>query len=423
MPEQRRLALYPVRTGGNYNGVTHGEEGPTVPTSLELFAGGGGMALGLHRAGFAHRGLVECEAKAVATLTRNAERWAAGEAEDPAWETDRVHLADVRDFLPSVSGQRLDGVDLIAGGPPCQPFSLGGEHRGDEDDRNMFPEAMEYVREFLPPLVLFENVVGLTRPSFAPYFEYVESQLRWPSCAPRRDESWRSHAARLAQRRGGRKSSRYHVTRQVIDSADLGVPQNRRRVFLMAVRADIADRPIPPVPFSHSRHALLWAQWVEPTYWEEHGIDQPARPHVISDDRLLEIKKAGPPTKARWRTVRDAIRGLPEPVDGVPAPGLLNHIGIPGARTYPGHTGSPIDWPSKTIKAGVHGVCGGEAMIRFPDDALRYLTVRESARIQTFPDDYEFVTARSHAMRHIGNAVAVDVAEAVGRHLRSYAGI
>jgi DNA (cytosine-5)-methyltransferase 1 len=114
---------------------------------------------------------------------------------------------------------------------------------------------------------------------------------------------------------------------------------------------------------------------------------------------------------------------LPEPIDGIQSHDHLNHSGIPGARSYPGHTGSDIDLPSKTIKAGVHGVCGGEAMIRFHDGKLRYMTVRESARIQTFPDDYEFLGARSHAMRHIGNAVPVQLAKEIGLHMRFHSGM
>lgn len=392
-----------------------------MPSSLELFAGGGGLALGLHHAGFEHLALVEFEGKACATLHRNAERWQKTEGTaTPPWRTEDIHHADVRDFLGSQA--MPSSVDLLAGGPPCQPFSLGGVHAGMNDDRNMFPAALDFVRELMPKAVIFENVPGLTRPGFLPYFEYVEDQLRWPTCTPRPGETWQEHSARLRERTTGPLDTRYRVTRQIIDSADLGVPQVRRRVFLMAVRGDLTDEAPGRVPLSHSRDALLYSQWVEGEYWEEHALVEPPRPENISEDRILELKRRGRPAALRWRTVRDAITDLPDPVDGVPSPGVLNHIGIPGARAYPGHTGSPIDWPSKTIKAGVHGVCGGEAMIRFPDDSLRYMTVRESARIQTFPDDYEFVGARSHAMRHIGNAVAVKVATAVGRHLRGLLG-
>jgi DNA (cytosine-5)-methyltransferase 1 len=385
--------------------------------SLELFTGAGGLALGLHAAGFEHVALVEFETKACETLRHNSRVWVSAETERPPWKPDQVHEEDVRDFLRSGAFNRLGEVDLLAGGPPCQPFSLGGVHAGVSDKRNMFPAALDFVRELRPKVVIFENVPGLLRPGFLPYFEYVEEQLRWPDCVPHADESWREHLDRLRSMKDAPLDTRYHVTRQLINAADLGVPQTRVRLFLMAVRRDVSDVPVSPVTGTYSEEALLYAQCVSGEYWMEHNLAPRPCPATVKDKRLELMRSNGGPQKARWRTVRDAISGLPEPVDGSPSAGLLNHVGIPGARSYAGHTGSHIDWPAKTLKAGVHGVCGGEAMIRFEDDTLRYLTVRESARIQTFPDDYEFLGARSHAMRHIGNAVAAEVARAVGEQV------
>ena len=95
-----------------------------------------------------------------------------------------------------------------------------------------------------------------------------------------------------------------------------------------------------------------------------------------------------------------------------------NHWKIPGARAYPGHTGSTLDWPSKTLKAGVHGVPGGENMMVCDNGSLRYYTLREMARIQTFPDGHYFTGARSNVTRQIGNAVPCDLAAAVAAPLR-----
>ncbi len=400
-----------------------------LPTSLELFAGGGGMALGLHQAGFRHAALVEWESKACLTLRHNAQRWMATGALAAGWTEEQVHEADVRDFRRSARFQDLPDVDLVAGGPPCQPFSLGGLHAGTNDERNMFPAALDFVRDLTPKFVIFENVPGLLRPGFLPYFEYVEEQLRWPTSPPIPGEPWESHLQRLHSRKTGPRESRYWVTRQVINSADHGVPQQRRRVFIIAVRRDLRDEPLPDRPIcpTRSEASLLYSQWVDHTYWAEHDVDPPPpKPARITEDVIRQLKIAEP-REDRWTTVRDAVSGhldvegihgrLPEPVDGQESQGWLNHVGIPGARSYPGHTGSNFDFPAKTIKAGVHGVCGGEAMTRYSDGHLRYWTVRESARIQSFPDDYEFVGARSNAMRHIGNAVAVAVAKAVGQQL------
>jgi len=99
-------------------------------------------------------------------------------------------------------------------------------------------------------------------------------------------------------------------------------------------------------------------------------------------------------------------------------PEILNHVGNPGARVYPGHTGSPLDEPAKTLKAGDHGVPGGENMLRRPDGTVRYFTVREAARLQTFPDAYHFQGAWTEAMRQLGNAVPVALARAVALRTR-----
>jgi DNA (cytosine-5)-methyltransferase 1 len=94
-----------------------------------------------------------------------------------------------------------------------------------------------------------------------------------------------------------------------------------------------------------------------------------------------------------------------------------NHVLIPGARSYQGHTGSPLDEPSKTLKAGDHGVPGGENTIVMENGTVRYLTIREAARIQTFPDEYFFPGAWTESMRQLGNAVPVKLSEIVARSI------
>ena len=384
-------------------------------TSVELFAGGGGMALGTREAGFRHLALVEWHKPAATILRHNAK------LHPNLWNEDDVHETDVRVWLnetPLTEGK----VDLVAGGPPCQPFSLAGVHAGDDDERNMFPAALDIVRKLRPKFVIFENVPGLTRPSFSPYFSYIKHQLERPTVTPNGDELWAEHDARI--RRARPRTLRYQVTQHMIDAADFGLPQNRRRVFLVGIRADLPNAGTWPeeIEGEFSRDALLYDQWVTGDYWTSHGMAMPALPDGM-EKRKRELKEHGRPNKARWKTIRDAVVGLPKPIDGVESEDFTNHRGIPGARAYPKHSGSLFDWPAKTIKAGVHGVSGGEAMIRFHDNSLRYLTVRESARIQGFPDDYEFPVARSRSMGAIGNAVAVPIAELLARRLRNHVGI
>ncbi len=153
-------------------------------------------------------------------------------------------------------------------------------------------------------------------------------------------------------------------------------------------------------------------------YWDRHEV---AKKHRTVSTRGRDPALSSDVAKATrpWRTVRDALTGLPEPaVNG--SREFLNHVLQPGARAYPGHTGSPIDAPSKALKAGVHGVPGGENMLRMPDGKVRYFTVREAARIQTFPDRYRFHGPWSEAMRQLGNAVPVMLAQAVAASVHEH---
>jgi DNA (cytosine-5)-methyltransferase 1 len=119
---------------------------------------------------------------------------------------------------------------------------------------------------------------------------------------------------------------------------------------------------------------------------------------------------------ARPPTLRSAIADLGDPRDQFNLP--RDHIYVPGARIYRGHTPNELNKPAKTVKAGVHGMPGGEGIVRLDDGSIRYLTVRELARIQTFPDSYRFVGPRSAQIKQIGNAVPVNLAYHVADNIR-----
>ena len=149
----------------------------SVGTSVELFTGGGGLAMAMERAGFRHLLCNEFARYACNTLRKNAAVDYKDGADLPTSPDDPWPLieGDVR----QVDFTRLEGkVDVVAGGPPCQPFSLGGIHQGHEDERNMFPEVFRVIRETRPLAVVCENVRGLLRPSFEPYFQYICGN--WP---------------------------------------------------------------------------------------------------------------------------------------------------------------------------------------------------------------------------------------------------
>jgi DNA (cytosine-5)-methyltransferase 1 len=394
----------------------------TERASIELFAGGGGLALGLAEAGFKHLAVNEIDERSLETLRAN--RAGPDKGRQKRWN---VLAGDVRvQPWDDYRGR----VGLLAGGAPCQPFSIGGIHQGDEDARNLWPAFLDVLRRVRPTAVLGENVKGLTRASFIPYLDYVCDRISAPTVEPKPGEDWRDHHTRvLAMLADGEvpDDELYVVDRRVILAADYGVPQLRHRLVIVAFRADAGvawDHEAPYggrwgwPPTTHDRDALLAAQ-EDGSYWREHGL--PPRPPCVAASRRKAVELAGERMRsgeiARWRTLRDALRGLHEPVDGQDCPGVDSHIGVPGARLYKGHSGNPLDWPAKTIKAGVHGVPGGEHVVILDSGEHRYLTVRECARVQTFPDSWMFAGPRSEASRQIGNAVPVRLAATLGKRI------
>ena len=382
---------------------------------MELFTGAGGLALGVSASGFRHAAVIERDPYACDSIRENKR---AGTLYIREWP---LVASDVRYVEYSDYG---GNVDLVAGGPPCQPFSLGGKHRAQADSRDMFPEAVRSVRELRPRAFMFENVKGLTRRAFATYFQYIQLQLCYPEVVRAGQEEWLDHLARLEKHHtsGTVRGLRYKVVVRLLNSANYGVPQKRERVFIVGFRSDIAREWSFPRT-THSEDALLFDQWVSGEYWERHRVAKCNRPTLPSRwvNKVARLRADGRPSLTAWPTVRDAIGDLPSPTTGA-SPRIPNHTLIQGARSYPGHTGSPLDWPSKTLKAGVHGVPGGENMVDFGDGGVRYFSVREAARIQTFPDNYIFHGSWTETMRQLGNAVpvtlATSVASAVARCLK-----
>ncbi len=361
-----------------------------VPSVVELFAGCGGLAVGLSRSGFRHLALIENDKQACETLKKNA---AVG-----GWDEAAVMEEDAKAFDFS---QWAGKVTLCAAGVPCQPFSNGGLGNGHEDHRNLFPALLRAVRQMRPQVVLVENVFGLLRPSFEDYFKYILDQLRMPEFGPNEGEGWRHHWARLRGKLASGEAE-YSVDHATLQAANFGTPQLRRRVFIQSISRELRVECLWPGE-THSSDSLALAQSVG-AYWVEHGFrPRRPRPRVVSKAEVT----------ARWSTVRDAISGLGPPSRKV-EPDIPNHRHIKGARTYDGHTGSRLDSPAKTLKAGVHGVAGGEGTMICDNGKVRYFSVREAARIQDFEDDYWFPDVRTVAMRQIGNAVPVRLATALG---------
>ncbi len=325
---------------------------------------------------------------------------------------------------------------MLAGGPPCQPFSLGGVHRGTEDERNMFPQMFRAIRELRPKAVICENVRGLLRPSFKPYFDYILNEMRLPFVERRKESTWGEHneyLEKLIANESVESSLRYVVREIEVNAADYGVPQIRNRVIIVAFRADLGVNWPKFMPHkTHSEESMIHSMRERGPYWRRHKVVADVRELVIAglpdfdyeDEKVKDKLKLEP-----WRTLRDAITGIDEN-EGKPLPyvteeavkgklqvgDIPDHVGWPGARMYPGHTPNLLDRPAKTVKAGVHGVPGGESVMRLDDvdfanfgggTGYRYMTVREAARVMTFPDRWVLDGPRGEKMRQLGNAVPV----------------
>lgn len=272
-------------------------------TSVEICTGAGGQALGLEQAGFEHLALVEYEHAACETIRQNRPSWNMLEQDLLQW-----------------SGKDYEGVDLVAGGVPCPPFSKAGKQLGAEDDRNLFPKAIDLVDEIRPRAVMFENVRGLLDAVFETYRKDVETQLRKLGYTP----AWR-----------------------LLNASDYGVPQLRPRVIFVAVHNDSAEHFHWPTPqdieaptVGETLLDLMAARgWEGAGAWAERASS--IAPTLVGGSK----KHGGPdlgPTRARaaWASLGVEGRTLAEEA---PEPGF---VGMPrltvemAARIQ----GFPDDW-------------------------------------------------------------------------------
>ena len=315
--------------------ATHSESAKMSLSVLELCAGGGGQALGLEAAGFDHAGVVEMEGQYCNTLRRNRPHW-------------NVLQMDLR----NLSANALTGVDLIAAGVPCPPFSIAGLQLGADDDRDMFPSALELVRQIAPRAVLFENVPGLASAKFEKYRSYLMASLRKMGYQP----DW-----------------------QVVNASDFGVPQLRPRFVLVALR---------PIDAEH----FCW-----PT--------GKVSPNSVGTTLVDLMGENG------WKKAEEWARHA-------------NHIAPPlvgGSKKHGGPDLGPTRAKAQWRSLGVDGmgIADSAPEPAFPEGKAPRLTIRMVARIQSFPDQWEFTGGKTAAYRQIGNAFPPPVAQVVGSSIAS----
>ena len=301
--------------------------------SIEICAGAGGQALGLEQAGFDHVNLVEIEAPACQTLRINRQHW-------------HVTEADIHHY----SAEQWKGIDLLAGGVPCPPFSKAGKQLGNKDERDLFPEALRLVSECKPQVVMLENVRGLLDSIFDEYRSKIIIDL---------------------------KKLGYVAEWRLLNASDYGVPQLRPRVVFVALNKNIAgyfkwpspiNKPAPSV--GEALFDLMATNgWLGAEHWRERACD--IAPTLVGGSK----KHGGPdlgPTRAKkaWASL------------GVDGMGIADE---PPAKDFIG---------------------------------MPRLTTRMAARIQGFPDNWQFSGKKTSAYRQIGNAFPPPVACAVGNQIQ-----
>ena len=381
--------------------------------AVEIFAGAGGLTLGVAQAGFRHLAVVELDEFACETIRENQRRGNRYATDLP------LHHIDIHDFDYSTISEE---VDLLCAGLPCQPFSFAGSSRAYGDPRDMFSEVIRAARELRPKAILIENVKGLVRSAFKDYLEYLLLAISSPDLVRDADADWRTHFDTLVRRDSSSNDLKYEVHLHSVNAADYGVPQRRDRVLIVAFRSDLHIDWSQPES-THSLDSLLWEQIKTRQYWKRHGLERKrpgrmSRRFALRAIKIRQLEKR-PDRKKPWQTVRDAISDLPRIRQGQSHADVANHFLNPGARSYAGHDGSLIDEASKALKAGTHGVPGGENSVCVGGRRIRYFSVRECARIQTFPDDWVFIGAWSRTMRQVGNAVPVQLARVFAEHIKT----
>ncbi|MBL8167502.1 MAG: DNA cytosine methyltransferase [Acidobacteria bacterium] len=306
----------------------------TCLSTIELCAGAGGQALGLEQAGFSHSALVEIDAHCCKTLRVNRPNWS-------------VHESDIQTF----DGRPYKGIDLLAGGLPCPPFSVAGKQLGEADERNLFPAAIRLVDEIRPKAVMIENVRGFLDAVFEDYRFNLRDQLKKLGY----DTEWR-----------------------LLNACDFGVPQLRPRVVIVALKKEYIDS------FSWPHTSAGKPQTVGETLYDLMAVN-----HWRGVDM--------------WKIRADEI-----------APTLVG-----GSKKH----GGPDLGPTRARKAwaalGVDGLGIANEAPTQDFVGMPRLTVRMCARIQGFPDDWQFFGGKTSTYRQVGNAFPPPVAKAVATEIHS----
>lgn len=343
------------RTSGHSQGTRNyqvlKDESPNGYKSLDLFAGAGGTALGLENAGFQHVLLSEIDKDAADTLRVNRPEWNVIEGD--------VANLDFKEFT--------DEIDLLEGGFPCQAFSYAGNSRGFEDTRGtMFFQFARAISESMPKMFIGENVRGLLRHDGGKTLETMMNTLK----------SIR-----------GKNNETYRVAYRLVKAQYHDVPQKRERLLIMGIRSDIGDK----LYFPRERDYIVSLWDAIGDYPKSEGQSYPLKKKAV----LKQVPEGG-----YWKD-------LPEDV-AKSYMGSSYYLG--GGKTGMARRLS-WDEPSLTLTCSP----AQKQTERCHPEETRPLNVREYARIQTFPDEWQFKGGTSAAYKQIGNAVPVNLGYYIGK--------
>ncbi|MFJ4472484.1 DNA cytosine methyltransferase [Streptomyces sp. NPDC089424] len=372
-------------------------------TSIEICAGAGGQAIGLHQAGFGHLALVEIDAHAVETLRLNIE-----DHEVWAWEREHCDVlsADVKKFEPFRDMEkggdllRRRDLDLLAGGVPCPPFSHAGKQLGKSDERDLFPRMLELVEILKPRAVMIENVRGIMDPKFSDYRDWITARLQ--------GGEYLGDDGQLVSEEGlGYKVCKWGV----LEASDFGVPQLRPRAILVAFRDDVIKD--------------LKYEWPTATHEEPVSVAESLGPSMLKRyEPYFDGAHAGRAREAydKWLTkARERDAELKGKGGGI-APTLVG-----GSKKHGGADLGPSRAKAAWKQLGVSGLGvanDAETCMKKqtedrdlfgPDGPM--LTVRQAAMIQGFPPEWDFSGGKTAQYRQVGNAFPPPVAKVVGKSI------
>lgn len=329
-----------------------------MKTSIELFAGAGGLALGVERAGFETIGLIEVDKDASDTLKRNR----------PKWNVIYDDIANVSCLdLEKYFGINKGELDLLSGGAPCQAFSYAGKRLGLEDARGtLFYHYAVFLEKLRPKMFLFENVRGLQSHDHGKTYSTMLD---------------------IFEKAG------YVINKKVLNAWDYGVPQKRERLITIGIRNDLADDIIFSFPKEHDYKPVL----------KDVLLDCPEGPGIAYGEKKRKIFELVPPG-GYWRDIdpqiaKDYMKSCWNMEGG--RTGILRRMSMEEPSL------TVLTSPSQKQTERCHPI------------EARPFTVRENARCQTFPDEWEFCGNTMSQYKQVGNAVPVNLAYEIAKEIKN----